>query len=184
MRVDDIIKKVAELAGREELYEFLCSGVSTDYKTFQKEKEILLHSLHFCLCEIASERAELIEVEKVELVNEKLYINSLKHRLHKIKGITSRGKSVKYDVFPEYILVKGCNLIEITYTYLPNPCGSDDEISLPHYITEQAVVFGTLAEYYLECNLLDEALYWRGYFEKAMQNVFPKSKYIKPRSFV
>ena len=184
MRVNEIIKKVAELAGREELYEFLCSGVSSDYKAFQKEKDMLLHSLYFCLCEIASEKAELIEVEKIELVNERLYINSLKHKLHKIKGITFNGKSVKYDVFPEYILVKDCDSVEITYAYLPNPCGSEDEIKLPHYVTEQAVVFGTLAEYYLECNLFDEALYWRGYFEKAMQNVYPKAKYIRPRSFV
>lgn len=187
MTVLEIALQVAQMLSKEDLIIFLTDGTSIDIANAKRDKQKIVDCLNIVLLELASGPCKIKVLQEFTPMDKKIFYKDFSNKILSITGVLDKkGSVVKHSTFPTYLALYSDKKVVVEYNCLPSKCEIDDEIMLGSpLITSTVLSYGTVAEYYLECSLYDEAVFWRKKFEDALATCMQNKKYkIKGRVFV
>ena len=169
MRVDSIVKQVLVRLGIDARYNL--SLLPTDDELIIT----IVRCLNLVVSELASDYVEVRCIDKVCAVNKMISYDLFSERLINVKKVSdSSGDSLKFRLYPSFLMVEGDGDVTIEYCYLPLAVELDDEIKLSPRITELLIINGVLGEYcMINGRYEDSMLYDKRYREMIKLAVMP-----------
>jgi len=186
MKAVDVVLQVAQMLGKEDLSEFLRSGVSADLSQAKKDRQTIIDCLNNVIYELATTTCKLKCEEIFEPLNSKIFYKDFSKKILSVSSVLDlHGSVVSYRSFPTHIALYNDKKVKIVYNYLPNKASltQNVEVGSP-LVTETIISYGTIAEYYLVNALYEESVIWRQKYEENLSKVLQgKKRYIKGRVF-
>ncbi len=167
MLVKDIIALACDFTENQELRKAL----EDNSASLSEEQTLLRDSLVKCFNlvnnEIASEFIPIIKSELVKTKDFKIKFSDLTYKPIQIISVKdTKGRKVKFKVFDDYV-VAIANVVEVTYTTMPEEYTFEDEISST--LPERVFAYGIAREYYFMQTLFDEADIWEERFKNTLE---------------
>jgi hypothetical protein len=184
MRVKEIIKVMATLVGREDVYEYLTNKISKPDTATLNTLNLLVRSLNLAINELACTYIPMIK--KQEFSSPEIVFENLSERILEVKSVKSNaGSSVEYKLLPTNLVASVCNPT-IEYSYIPSDYGIDDEIGYSESeVSRRTLAYGGVAEFCLINRAFDEAVMWHKRYMDCVEEIcLPKNATIKKRRWV
>lgn len=186
MKVKEVIRTVALLLNREDVIEYLDSGVAQEGSDTVKTVNVLVELLNLVVSELSSTYIPAVKSERVSLYNGKVNYSVLSEQVLKILHvIDDNGKEIDFTQYNEFFTF-GCPSATVEYEYLPKVVGIDDELCYSESKIEKRVLsYGTLAEYAITEGEFDEAVMWHKRYVDGVEAIcLPQNKKVKRRRWV
>lgn len=85
--------------------------------------------------------------EKLVPKNQIIKYQSFSQRVINIINVTHDNEIVEYEVLPNYLRVASQDVVTVTYNYISEPLGLNDNIILPALLSSQTLAYAAAQEY-------------------------------------
>ena len=130
--------------------------------------ETLLKCFNIVENELALDYLPLIVEDVVNTTTGQVDFSKLSKSAVKIVSVKDKdGKSVKYDLFTQYLVAQPGELT-VRYTYTPPPKGIFESSEYKLYVSNRMIVYGIAAQYYYLNGMFDEGEIWNKKYREAI----------------
>jgi hypothetical protein len=172
MKVKDILKIAAEMAGEEQLVAFYNQEGVEDVATCESSANLMLRCYNMIIEEIALEYLPLRFKEKIQANNGKIYFSELTKKPLSIMNVfNENNEKVPYKFVNDYLAVSsGSFTVEYAYraevATAESDCVYEETVIGPY-----AIAYGMLSQYLLEKGRMSES---NLYQEKYLNSVWAR----------
>lgn len=168
MRVREILAEVAHIAENKDMKDKILLKQEGSIEEVAEKLEVLLSCYNSVMKSIALNYDEIVKTAIVYGKNAN--VNAVADVFLKLVSVTDLdGNPISYEVIGNQIFVNE-ERFEYTYRCIPLEQGIDDiAICTRRVISEHAYICGTLAEYFLRQNRIEEAQNWENRFRQAVE---------------
>ena len=185
MTIKDVVITAATYLGMEGVAEYLEKETSADDGVLSAVN-VLTRCANYTLNEIAANYIPMINVERANAENGKIYFSCLQKTPLRIINVTDDyGEKQYFKFYPEYLAVaSGYAVIE--YSYIPANYALTEEIGYKESdITPRVIALGAASEYCLTERAFDDSVTFRQRFNDALSELCPvRNSNVRGRRFV
>ena len=158
MKVKEILKMTAEMAGESQLRAYYEQNAVDDVANCEENATLLLRCYNMIIEELALEYLPLMFKEELQSDNQKIYFSAFTHKPLRILAVyAENGKKVPYRFVNDYLEVENGKL-SIEYYYRPNRADEEDEVVYNDtLIGFYTIAYGMLSQYLLERGRVSES---------------------------
>lgn len=169
-KVKDAVAYVAKCLGMEELCEALSAGREPTDEALVQQKD-LVRCLNLVVGDLVLGPVELVGTKVIAVTSGYVLYSRIDGNLLEVKALyDGDGGKVKFTPYSDRLLADD-GVYTAEYVYLPKDLTMDDELPLPAYAGEKAVVCGTACEYCIACGRNNEAVKWENLFLKETEKI-------------
>lgn len=176
MLVKDIISLACDFTEHEEI----ATKIKNEQTLTEEEtlvEESLVNCLNLVRDEIALSAVPLVMSKEVKTEDFKIEYSSLTGKVLDIVNVTdTKGRSVKYKKFDNYLLAFASNVI-VTYKAQPEKLTYQSEFV--SVLPERVYAYGVAREFYFLRSLFDDADIWQARFEDALNLLLGNKREIR-----
>jgi len=137
--------------------------------------ETLLKIFNIVENELALDYLPLIAEDVVSTTTGQVDFSKLSKAAVRILSVKDEdGKSVKYDLFTQYLVAQPGEL-KIRYTYTPTIKGFYQETDYKLYASSRMIAYGMVAQYYYVNGMFDEGEIWNKKYREAIAAAYRAS---------
>lgn len=134
--------------------------------------ETLLKIFNIVENELALDYLPLIAEDVVSTTTGQVDFSKLSKSAVRILSVKDKdGKSVKYDLFTQYLVAQSGELT-IRYTYTPTPKGLYGEAEYKLYASCRMIAYGIVTQYYYVNGMFDEGEIWNKKYREAIAAIY------------
>ena len=180
MKVKDILKMTAEMAGESQLISYYNEKGVDDVSSCAESASLMLRCYNMIIEELALEYLPLRVKEKVQVTNQKIYFSELAFKPLRVLGVINKnGDKVPYKLINDYLeLSNGDVIIEYTHrtkeAFEDDDCVYDETVIGPYVIT-----YGMLSQYLLERGRVSESNIYQEKYLSAVRARIAQRKSLK-----
>lgn len=185
MKIKDLIAGACELINRNDICEYLTSGVCSSPESMNKEVNVLLCCFNLIENEIALDYTSLKCVENFESENGVVfYADFLKTPLEILNVYDEFANKVKFKTENEFLKCKP-GKVKVEYSYSPTKKSLDGESDFDGKISERIFAYGIACEYSLVSGMYDEASVFDKKYKDALKSAITQKsgKILKARKW-
>ncbi|MGN1222383.1 MAG: hypothetical protein ACI4TT_04040 [Christensenellales bacterium] len=182
MSVKEVIKQVAILLQLNNLIDANLDDYENLDSQTKKDINIVVSCINEVLCDISTDYLMLETTETIEVKEGTFDLANLSKVFYKMISFVPLNE---YKIEYNNLLVKD-GKYKITYNYLPEIVGLDDNIVYDNRSTIYGLCYGVAKEYCLVCGNYSESEMWESKFISAMQIAVRKSGtvFLKQRRWI
>ena len=168
-----------------ECVEMINNGL-IDVNTSSAELTRLIECGNFIYSEIADVYSDLRYSEEKVSIDGKINYSDLTKTPKKILKVTDNGADIAFIEGSSYLDVGKGGTYTVEYAYKSSSVGLNDTLDIPACFTEYCVSCGVTSEYFFRVGLVEEALFYKNRYDKAVVSLTTsrrKSK-LKARRFL
>jgi hypothetical protein len=180
MKVKEILKMAAEMAGEKELAAYYAQNAVEDVAACEENASLMLRCYNMITEELALEYLPLRTAEKVEITSNKIYFSDLGFKPLRVIAVYGKnGEKVPYKLINDYLqLANGSFIIE--YTYRVGLATADDDCVYDETaIGPYAIAYGILSQYLLERGRISESNLYQEKYLNAVRARIAQRKSLK-----
>ena len=165
--------------------EFVNNGL-IDVDTPSDELNKAIACGNFIYSELADEYSDLRYVEDKTSADGKILFSAFSKDVKKILSVKDGKIAVPFKEFASYLQVDHDGTYTVEYAYKVGDALLTDTLDLPACFTLYAVACGVASEYFFRSGLMEEALFYKNRYDRAVNNLTAsrrKSK-LKIRRFI
>ena len=133
-----------------------------------QESELLVSCYNLVENEVAREYIPLIMEETFETDTGVIYYSQLSEKAVRIlKTQNGFGTDIPCALFPDYLKTQA-GKITVRYSYAPKEKTLEDECAFTWRVSENLLVYGVVAEYYLAGGFFEESAVWEKKYKDAV----------------
>jgi len=179
MTMKEVLKDACLFVGKPELYALrvFTEGGAEPTIDQQSDIDLLVRCFNLVYREIAANFVPLLHKQKVTFTDGRLELEALEKPLTYIKSLrTAGGKAVTYQIFPTHIEADTYSAV-LTYAYLPEAVGLNDEVNLfAGQVLPEVVAYGVAREFEFLNGDFADADMWETRFKNALALVHSKKQ--------
>ena len=182
MSVKEVIKQVAILLQLNNLIDANLDDYENLDSQTKKDINIVVSCINEVLCDISTDYLMLETTETIDVKEGTFDLANLSKVFYKMISFVPLNE---YKIEYNNLLVKD-GKYKITYNYLPEIVGLDDDIVYDNRLTIYGLCYGVAKEYCLVCGNYSESEMWESKFISAMQIAVRKSGtvFLKQRRWI
>ena len=151
-----------------------------------KESDLLLSCYNLVENEVAREYIPLVMEETFETETGAIYYSQLSEKAVRIiKTQDGFGNDISCKLFPDYLKTQAGKIV-VRYSYAPKGKTFEDECAFTISVSENLLVYGVVAEYYLAGGFFEESAVWERKYKDAVAAAYraKPSKRIAARRWI
>jgi len=163
MKLEKLIENAAEILG-------------IDMTQGDANYNILFRCANIVLMSVASTQRDCVTRQTFTVQNGQIDFEKFNQTFFKVKSVKSGGSPVPYELYIDFLRVPN-GTIEVEYACIPEFKSGDDDVSaIGGIMTENALLYGVLAEYAAVSTMPDEAKIWDAKFRALLFNATKTGK--------
>ena len=173
MNVKEVLKTACDFIGLEDI-----KNVIDDSSSMTEEQTAIVNKLLKCFNlvqeEISTEFLSLTHKEEIS-ASDRINFFSLTKKVLKILNIKRGNKNLPFKIFTDHVVFNG-SATEITYNYIPEEVGLNDDIL--YLVPVRIYAYGVAREFFIFEGLTDKASMFENRFKNSINSLIKKDKNI------
>ena len=157
-----------------------------DVENSSTELTRLIECGNFIYSELADEYSDLKYSEELVAADGTIPFTSFTKSVKKILKVKYGSAEVPFREYNTYVDVMSQGTYKVDYTYKSDAIGLNDTLDLPAFFTLYSVACGVASEYFFRTGLVEEALFYKNRYDRAVNNLTAERRRskLKVRRFI
>ena len=142
-----------------------------DVNTASEELTRLIDCGNFIYSEIADVYCDAKYSERVISIDGIINFADLTKDVKKVLKVTKNSVDIEFKEYNDHIDVSDGGAYKVCYAYKSSDVELNDNLDIPAFFTVYSVACGVASEYFFRTGLVEEALFYKNRYDRAVNNL-------------